>query len=217
MTVNLADIIGILIIIALAAWGMKKGFVRSVFSLGSLVLSLILALTLYPVVSGFMAESVVGDYVRLNVYKVFDQQPKEPTEPEEAGQALNFPNSLQSALTDTANQAAATVKESIAENAASLALKLLGILVVFVLVRVILWVLLKALDALAKLPVIRGANKLLGGVMGVCYGVLLLYLLLALLTFTTALKTFNKPTELVLESKYISVMYNQNILLNFLK
>ena len=40
---NLADYIAILILIALAFWGSKKGLVRSIFSLGSLVLSLVLA------------------------------------------------------------------------------------------------------------------------------------------------------------------------------
>ncbi len=214
---NIADFIGIIIIALMALWGIKKGLVRSIFSLGSLILSLILALTLYTPVSNFMENSVVGDYVRLNVYKVFDGRDVETEDPAEAGEALNLPQSLQNTLTDTVDKATDTVRETLAENAAGLALKLLGILIVFVMVRIILWILLKLLDAVAKLPVIRKFNALLGGVMGLVYGMLILYVILALLTFTTTLKTFNKPTELVLESKYISQMYNQNILLNFLK
>ncbi|MBR5236837.1 MAG: CvpA family protein [Clostridia bacterium] len=214
---NIADFIGIIIIVLMALWGMKKGLVRSVFSLSSLVLSLILALTLYTPVSNFMETSVVGDYVRLNVYKVFDSQEIETEDPTEAGEVLKLPQSLQNTLTDTVNKATDTIRDTLAENAASLALKLLGILIVFVMVRIILWILLKLLDAVAKLPVIRKFNSLLGGVMGIAYGMLIIYIILALLTFTTTLKTFNKPTELVLESKYISQMYNQNILLNFLK
>ncbi|MBE7047921.1 MAG: hypothetical protein E7393_00910 [Ruminococcaceae bacterium] len=214
---NLADIIGILIIVILAIWGIKKGLVRSIFSLSSLLLSLILALTLYPAVSDFMEDSVLGDYVRLNVYKVFDAENVEPKTAETASETLNLPSSLQSILVDTTNEAIDSVQESIAENVAALAIKLLGILLVFLLVRIILWLVLKILDAFAKLPIIRSANKLLGGIMGICYGILILYLILALLTFTTTLKAFNKPIQLVLESKYISVMYNENILLNFLK
>lgn len=214
---NLADFIAILILIALAFWGSKKGLVRSIFSLGSLVLSLVLALTLYPVVTDFLNQSVVGDYVRLNVYKVFDQKQEEPQETDTAGDTLNLPDSLESAITGTMNEAAFTVKESIAENTAQLALKLLGIIIVFVLVRVILWLLVHFLNAVAHLPILRSINRLLGGVLGLGYGILLIYLLLAVLTFTTTLKTFNKPIQLVLDSRYVSVMYNENILLNFLK
>jgi len=155
--------------------------------------------------------------VRLNVYKVFDAENVEPKTAETASETLNLPSSLQSILVDTTNEAIDSVQESIAENVAALAIKLLGILLVFLLVRIILWLVLKILDAFAKLPIIRSANKLLGGIMGICYGILILYLILALLTFTTTLKAFNKPIQLVLESKYISVMYNENILLNFLK
>ncbi len=214
---NLADIVAILIILLMVLWGAKKGLVRSVFGLGSLMLSLILALTLYPAVTNFLEESVVGDYVRLNVYKVFDAQDVEPTEPAEAGEVLNLPTSLQSILSDTVNEATATVKESVAETVAGLALKLLGILIVFVLTKLILWILVSILSGIAKLPVLRGVNKLLGGVLGGVYGVLLLYVLLALLTFTTTLQAFNKPIQVVLESKFVSTMYNQNIILNVLK
>lgn len=214
---NIADIIAALIIAVAAFCGAKKGLVRSVFGLSSLILSLILSLTLYPLVTDFLADSVVGDYVRLNAYKVFDAQETEPAEAQEAGETLHLPSVLSDGLTNAANEAAGAIKESVAESTAALALKLLGILVVFILTKVILWALSHVLGIIAKLPVIRSLNKLLGGAMGVCYGILLLYLLLALLTFTTTLKTFNKPTELVLESQYVSVMYNRNILLNFLK
>ncbi len=214
---NLADIIAIIILLALTCWGAKRGLIRSVFSLGSLILSLVLALTLYPIITDVLTQSVVGDYVRLNVYKVFDQKQEEPQENDTAGETLCLPDSLESAITGTMNEAVFTVKESIAENTAAIAIKLLSMILVFILVRVLLWLAVRLLDALAHLPVLRSFNRLLGAVTGFGYGVLLLYLLLAILTFTTTLKTFNKPIELVLNSRYVSVMYNQNILLNFLK
>lgn len=217
IVLNLADIIGIIFVIALVVWGIKRGFVKTVFSLGSLILSLILALTLYPVVTDFLAESVVGDYVRLNVYEVFSEKPEENLSAEEAGSTLKLPGSLQETIIGTTEQTATVVKETLADSMASLALKILGIIIVFILVKVILWILSVLLNAVAKLPVLRTANKFLGGITGAVYGVLLLYLILAVLTFTTTIKTFNKPIQLVVESKYISSMYNQNIILDFLK
>ena len=214
---NLADIVAGIIMVLLIAWGMRKGFVKSVFSLSSLLLSLVLALTLYPVVSDFLTESVVADYVRLNVYQVFDSKADEAPATEDPDVMLNLPGSLQKTMTNAVTETADALQDTVANSVANLAINLLSILIVFVLVKLILLVLSKLLGAVARLPVIRTANKLLGGIVGGVYGILLVYLILALLTFTTTLNTFNKPTKLVIESKYVSTMYNQNILLNFLK
>ncbi len=214
---NIVDIIGIIILILFCGWGMKKGLVKSIYSLGSLILSLILALTLYPAVSDFLQESVVYDYVQINVYKVFNEEQNETVVDKETKNSLNLPGSLQETIYGTAKEAASAVKESVAESVAVLAIKILSILVVFILVKILLWVLLKLLNAVSKLPIIRTANKLLGGITGLVYGVLLIYVILAVFTFTTTLNALNKPTELILQSKYVSVMYHQNILLNFLK
>jgi len=101
---NIADYIAIILVAVLVIAGIKRGFVRSVFTLGSLILSLILSLTLYPVVSDFMAESVLGDYVRLNVYKALDAE-EEPETVEEAGETLNLPESIRSSIQNVTNDA----------------------------------------------------------------------------------------------------------------
>lgn len=218
---NLADIIAAIIVLLMVLWGSKRGLVKSVLSLGSLVLSLVLALTLYPAVSAFLDDSVVGDYIRVNIEKSFDLQEEEQKTAEtpqaETTQTLNLPQTIEKSLDHAVSQATGAVKETVAQTVSRLAIQLLSVLIVFVLTKLILWLLTALLDLMAKLPVIRSMNKLLGGILGGVYGVLMVYLLLALLTFTTTLKTFNKPIELVLESRYVSLMYDQNILLNFLK
>ncbi len=214
---NIVDIIAILILVGMIVWGAKRGFVKSVFSLGSLILSLILALTLYPMVTDFLADSVVGDYVRLNVYEMFDDKAEDEIPAEEASDALKLPASLQEAILGTTEKAATVVKDTLATSMANLALKILSILIVFILVKLILWILSVLLNAVAKLPLLKTANKLLGGVIGTIYGVLLIYVILAVLTFTTTFKAFEKPLGLVLDSKYVSTMYHQNMILDFLK
>ncbi len=213
---NIADIIGIIILILFAAWGMRKGFVKSIYSLGSLILSLILALTLYPPVSSFLKDSVVYDYVQLNVYKVFSEEKTEEIKVEETDSVLKLPEKLKESIVTTAEETTAAITESVAKSVADIAINLLSILVVFLLVKLLLWIILKLFDILSKLPLIRTANKLLGGLTGLLYGFLLIYILLALLTFTTTLNTFNEPVEIILSSKYISKMYHQNVLLSFL-
>ena len=216
-SVNIADIIALLILLALIIWGAKRGFVKSVFSLGSLLLSLILALTLYPTVTDFLSDSAVGDYVRINVYSVLGAEDAEAVTQTDDGSVLNMPSIFGNLFTNITHQAERSAKEAIANTIADLALKLLGIIVVFILVKLLLWLILTLLNTVSKLPVLRTANKLMGGLAGFCYGIVIIHLILAALAFTTTISTMNKPTEIVLESKYVSVMYHNNVLLNFLK
>lgn len=210
---NIADIIAILIVASLVVWGMKKGFVKAVFSLGSLLISLILSLILYPPVTNFLAGSAVGDFVRLNVIKMLGGEGASAPAASGDSSALNLPEVFGTAI----RQAETTAKESLANVVADLALTLLGIIVVFILVKILLFLVLKILSVVTKLPLIRTANKLLGGGVGAVYGILVIYLLLALLTFITTLSATNLPTQIVQESRVVSVMYDNNILFNFLK
>ena len=156
---NLADIIALLIIIFFISLGAKKGLVKTAFSLGSLVLSLILALSLYPMVSDMFAESTIGKHVHSGVVSLFDGQSEDVTK-ENAGDLLKIPEGLQSLLIDPAENAVSAAKDSIAQNVADLAINLLSMIIVFVLTKVILWILLKVFNAIAHLPILRSFNKL---------------------------------------------------------
>lgn len=214
---NIADLIAILIIVFSVLIGAKRGFVKSIFSFGSLIISLLLALTLYPIVTDCLEGSVVDDFVHKSVYNLFDAQSSNENAIEKNDANSSLPESLKSLINKTITDAATTTKEVMAETVASLALKILGILIVFVLSKLLLWILSLLFDLVSKLPVICTLNKLMGGAIGAFYGILILYVLLALMAFFSTTQSLNKPVQLVKESAIVSVMYNQNILLNFLQ
>ncbi len=213
---NIADFVGVAILLLMGFWGMKKGLVRTVFGLISILLSLVIALSLYPVVTDFLEDSPLGTAVHTQVENMFDAnaEAKAPEATEETPSSL--PDVLKNSIQAATDRAVNSVKVTAADAVADLALKILSILIVFILTRIILWVLQRVLNIIAKLPVIHTANKLLGGVAGVLSGILVVYLILALLTFTTTLKSFETPTRYVLESTYISEMYHNNIVLNWI-
>lgn len=214
---NIADVIAIIIVCILVFFSAKKGFVKSFFSLGSFVISLALALVLSPIVSDFLENGFVGDYVRESVQGIVTEKVMADFNAEGVSAALPLPKVLKNSVVETTNQTVAATKDAVASSITSIALTLLSILAVFVLVKVAVWLLSHILDLVSHLPVIRTANRLLGGLLGAIYGVLILYVILAVLTFGVTVKAFRKPTELVLESKIVSVMYHQNVLLNFLQ
>lgn len=214
---NIADIVAIILVGVLVFFSAKKGFVKSFFSLGSFIISLALALVFSPIVSDFLENGFVGNYVRESVQDMVTEKVMADFNAEGMSAALPLPKVLRTSVIETTEQTVSATKDAVAASITSIALTLLSILAIFVLVKVAVWLLSHVLDLVSRLPVIRTANRLLGGLLGAIYGILILYVILAVLTFGVTVKAFHKPTELVLESKYVSTMYHQNVLLNFLQ
>ena len=214
---NLADIIAIIIILAFVIWGIKKGFMQSVFSLGSFIIALVLALMLSPIVSEMLETSFIGDYVHKSAYEMLVNEEATEEKTEKISAALPLPDMMTKTVRKEAEETALGIQKQFAENAADTALSILSTVIVFFLVKFFVFLLSHFLDLISRLPVLRSANKLLGGVFGAVYGILIIYMLLTVLTFGATVKTLQTPLEHVLESRVVSMMYHQNILLNFLQ
>ena len=212
----LADIVAAVIVLVFVLIGVHNGLVKSVLGLSSIVISLILALVLYPVVSDFLSKSVIGTYVTENVQNVIGGEVTEPDTAEKKDQNLNLPDSIMQTVNDSVSQVTNSVTNAISGSVASLAINLISILAVFLIVRLLVWLLASVLDVVTKLPVIHTCNKLLGGALGGLSGIIVVYLLLALLTFSTALNAANPLVGPVQDSVVVSQMYNNNFLLHFL-
>ena len=197
---NLADIVLIAIIVLFVVLGIRKGFVKTVFGLCSIVISIALALSLHPIVSNVLEQSPVNDFVQEQVLGMLPEG--------EVTESLALPGFLQ----DTVSEAEAKTKDAIAGGIAGVALKIISMILVFILVQMILWILSLTLNLITKLPVIHGFNKLLGGVSGAVSGILVVYLVLGLLTFTTALDKTTAISEMVEDSLVASTMYENNLL-----
>lgn len=218
---NIADFILIGVIALFILAGAARGLVKSLFGLGSIILSLVLAFALYPVVTGYLQQSPVGDFVTESVEKMLGERESVINEgasaenDPEAGSAEE--GGLPEIVQDTLENTGEAVKETASAGIAAAALNIISLLAVFIIVRLVLWIAATLLDIVTKLPVIHGCNKLLGAVMGGVSGLLIVYLLLGLLTFTNLLNTTTDFGRTVQSSLLLSQMYENNIILYFLK
>lgn len=218
---NVADFILIGVIALFILAGAARGLVKSLFGLGSIVLSLVLAFALYPAVSDYLREGPVGDFVTVSAVRMLGEresaiqegEPDEDAPNQEAGKESGLPEFVQGAL----ENAGEAVKETASAGIATAALNIISLLAVFIIVRLVLWIAAALLDVVTKLPVIHGCNKLLGAVMGGVSGLLIVYLLLGLLAFTNLLNTTTDIGRTVQSSLLLSQMYENNIILYFLK
>lgn len=212
---NIADFVLFGIVALFAVIGSTRGLAKSLFGLGSIILSLVLAFFLYPIVSDVLTQSPAGEFVTEKVEQIFGQNDSISEVQKEDGTEknnINLPNMIQ----DAAQEAGKQVQKSVSAGVSAAALNIISMLIVFLLVRLLLWILSKALDVATKLPVIHGCNKLFGGIFGAVSSLLVVYLLLGLLAFTTLLNTTEDLGRTVQSSLLVSQMYENNILLYFL-
>ena len=104
---------------------------------------------------------------------------------------------------------------SIVQKASDTSVKIIAILLIFIAVRLLLWLFLTGFGIVKKLPLIGWFDRLLGGLFGFLRGFLVVYLLLAVITAFAAFNTENKIVKVINHSEFAKVMYNNNVFLDF--
>lgn len=115
-------------------------------------------------------------------------------------------DSIRSALTDQAAQTTADVAVSLARTVAEFVARVVVFVVAFLLVSALWFLASHALDLAARLPVIHGLNRTLGGLFGLLEGMLLLFLI----TWVLRLLGGVIPWETVAETTVLKFFFTSN-------
>lgn len=183
-----ADIIVVALIAFSAYMGYKKGLVKTISKLCCLVVSIIVAKLLHPVISVYVMESSLGEFINEKISAQTDSVFE------------GMPSFLQKAGDYTAN--------SITDSVVSVVTILLIILVTYFVAKFIV----NALNIVAKFPIISTFNRLLGLGAGFFVGIFMVYLIISILVVTDV-QGVNKWLE---DSVIAYTMYRENILMNLI-
>lgn len=200
----IADIIIILILVTCVFFGLKRGLTGVIVKLLSIVISLILSLILFKPVSTIIINNtnIYNDLVT-NIESSLNS--KEDKNVEESAE----PN----IIVDSINKQMDTVKENtnevIAKSIAEVIINLIVIIVLFIIINIIMFFLKFIFGAIASLPIIKQLDKLGGFIYGVIEGFLIIYIILAILSFINI-----QEVQLAIKTSYLaSMLYNNNLLL----
>ncbi len=195
----LLDACVILLVVIMIVFGMKKGFFASLIGLISSLLSVFAAALLTGPVSTFVYENAVHGMLQSNVAGYIESNVTLPAGAAVSqfidamvealrGMSIPFINLGQVTAEDLGVNAASMeeVATNLVNNVIGPQVQALLNIVVFVVLFLILGILVrvvaKALSrTLNMLPLVGTANRLLGGVLGACKGIILCYLLVTVL------------------------------------
>lgn len=224
---NWIDIIILVILAINSLIGIKDGFIVSIFNLVGFIIAYFVAKLYYPVVSEYIVKNPEL-YGKLKDFVISKVQPiiEKNTNIGDSSSILNdlklpellrdnaMNNSLQNSyLKDMTD----TVLSVVADTLTNMLVNIISFIIVFFISWIILLVLVRVIDKLVSLPILKQFNKLLGLGAGLVKGALIVYLILAILTPLISFSPDGAIAKGVFDSEIGYYLYNNNILLNYLK
>lgn len=224
---NWTDLVVIGIIVGFAVLGMKKGFILSVYRLISYVLSIFLAIKLYPFVSKFLSGTPlynnINDYILKNLLL---QQPDIDSGAKTAAadavvNNLQLPGFMKDFLIDkfpnpTEVFGVSDIMAKISIELTGVVINVISLAVLYILVRVILIFTKFILKGISGLPLFKQLDKLGGLGLGAVEGFLTVYILMAVLMIFNTSPKFEGIFSAIDSSLIAGFIYNHNFIISYI-
>lgn len=206
-----------LVILAIMAICLIVGYVRgltgSLIKILSFVLSLIIAFVLFVPVSNLIINNTqIDENLEQSIRDMIIQD-------DEAEEEENMPETITNYIGQKVEEASDSAKEAIVDSTArdvALTIVKAGTWIGLFVVARILLIFLKFITALiTKLPVIKQFDKLGGVIYGLLEGIIIIYVILAIISFVAPMTNGSIVTAID-ESFIGSMLYNNNLLLKII-
>lgn len=218
--------LGLAVLVLLAfsmADGYRRGFVKEVVSVLLVLLSVVVVWMINPYVNTFIRENTFVYEKIQNVSESFVESlangndTMDEEQQDELISGMGLPGLLQNGITE--NNTAA-VYQQLAVNTfggyvsrylANIAVNCLSFLISYILASVLIRVFAYALDILARLPVVRGINKLAGALIGGGKCIIFVWVAMLVLTILCNTEIGQKGLGLIRGDTVLNFLYDKNI------
>ncbi len=222
---NWLAIVVLVILGGYALNGHRRGFIRTVFTLFSTIIALILTSWVSPVISKELQknEKVLG-FVTEKVEKVitFSEAGNKITDQVNFINKLPLPAIMKHTLIENNTKdvysamAVDNFKDYISNSMARIIINAVVFLVIVLFITIGLALLCETMDIISKLPLINGLNKTAGLLAGLLHGIVVVWIGCIFLTVLSSTQWGKSLFELINSSAFLSTVYNNNLLLKFI-
>ncbi|MDD3303444.1 MAG: CvpA family protein [Clostridia bacterium] len=208
-----------IILIALIAlgifFGYKKGMVGILIGVAALILSLVLAFMLQGPVANYLYTTPIGSGIESNVSKLVNDT-VHADENNSQGTTTKEDNNFFNKVIQEASKTDDVVKEA-SKNFTLFILKGITFVGIFILVRIICYILQMILNVVFDLPILHSVNKLGGVVLSVITTLIKLWIVLAIIQLLSSVVAMDSVTNIINQSYVTKILYENNILINMLQ
>lgn len=203
------DIVLIALLLLAFFIGYKKGFVKSVWKIAALVLTIVLMLMLKTPTVNYLSGTALAETINTKISETVNL-------PQGGGvniaQSLNLPQFMQSEVNNQITESQdLTINDTVNSSLTSLFITIIACIGLFIAIRLILAVIFMIISGITELPLIKGVNKLIGGLLAAVNIIFAVYLLLACVSLFAPADS--SLFEEINNTYLVKYLYNYNILL----
>lgn len=242
MELNWLFIAVVIVMLCCAYYGYKKGIVRIVFSIGSLIIAIALASILTPYINQYLRYNTTLytniEEKCIELLSKSDEQGNDPQNDEgsslddesvttEDGQAQQTEvqsildeQQLPTSLKDSIEKMSLSVEEqahsaqtAVAGSIADMALSAICFVATLLIIRIVLMILSRVLNIITKLPIIHGLNQFAGLVFGLAEGLLIVWIFFIFLTCILQTEFGQSCVEMIVENEVLTYLFDHNLLM----
>ena len=231
---NIIDILILIIIGVSVIFGMYCGFISGVLSVAALIGAAALAL----LTSGDLAAWLKGNETLVETLMYYTDAGSRVSNLDlslmsvsqvsssalaQILQSANLPAAFESAFITAVEAASAsmtasamTIAELLSQTIVSVSISILSFLICFFLAYVVATFVIHLINYVFELPVLRHLDSLIGGVFGLARGVLLVFILFALIPIVLAVAPVEQISDLIAASR-LAPMFDSQLILSILR
>lgn len=222
---NYIDLIGILIVLICAFFAYKRGFVKTFFGFISTFVAIALAFALCNTgVQVIKDNTGIDEWLESTLTTALKPSSEEEIKNDETKQDSEE-NSMENALKDLPENIKNFVgleeykenaKNTVIENSKEVILKILSWVVIYLAVRIILFIICLVCNGIMSIPFLKQINNLTGLVLGIILGLFRIYVILAIISFIITLVPITPVVDAIKASLIIGFMYENNLLVSLI-
>lgn len=210
------DLISIGIIALSTFLGYKKGLIGVAFKILSFIIAIVITLVLYRPITSYIvnntniAMSIENTIVeKLGTVEVKDGK----IEKENIDLPNVIVNYINEQITNTVNNTKDTVVKTVAKELTIQSINLIVMVAIFIITRILLLFAKAVLEAVSELPIIKQFNEAGGIIYGVIRGILLIYIILAIISLILPMLNKAEILNLINGTIITKILYNNNLIL----
>lgn len=211
----IVDLIIIAVVLLFIFLGYKKGLTGSLIKLLSFAIAVVVALMFYkPLAKAIIDNTVIDDNIHSAIVETLNKNETVQSE-ENKKENTNLIQNIEDNIKKQADQAKNEIIEQTANEATQTVVYAGSLLVLFVGARIALMIVSIFVKQVTKLPIIKQVDKTGGIIYGLVEGIVIVYVVLAVISLLSVVISNNVVATAVEDSYIGSLLYNNNIILKF--
>lgn len=212
-------------LVGMVLYGHYRGFLKQCVSLGALILTIVIVKMATPYMTGFIKDnpsirqSAANVILNISGWKEPSQEETQlPSSQRLLIEGLNLPQSVKDALLENNNSEIYKMlgvdqfAEYISMYLADMLINAIASIVLFLAVYILIHLVVRWLDLIARLPILYGLNHIAGALLGLAQGLLFLWVAGFILNLFSATPMGKMLEEQVYASTWLTFLYRYNLI-----